>query len=161
MIQSYIPSIGKHQITGAVASHGEATTPTLAQLQELANVIMDLPSYQLDKTVVSGATLKWVGEALSPVGVSLSEVMPISKASLYRQYQKDDIDTPLKDHLVSLLRIIDKGLHTWEDEEDLREWLHARIENMGNRRPVDLLSLETGRREVELALDRIDYGLYG
>jgi uncharacterized protein (DUF2384 family) len=57
--------------------------------------------------------------------------------------------------------LVNKGIHTFVDWSEFRDWLFSRVENLADRRPIDLLSLQTGRYEVELALDRIEYGLYG
>lgn len=133
----------------------------LSSVEDIANKITSVPSYQLKDIVIAGATLKWLHETLKSFEVGLDEVLSTSQASLYRQFKKEDIDLPLKDHLVSLLRIMQKGITAFEDEEDFKQWLGSTIENLGNRRPLDLLSLETGRREVEQALDRIEYGVYG
>ena len=154
-------TIGSQQVPLQTGTATLTTDHSLLRLQKVAALLLDLPSYALNETVIPGSTLKWIGETLSQWGIHLGSVLPVSTASLYRQYKKDDIDTVLKDHLVSLLRIVAQGLRTWEDEQQLREWLYSRIENLGNQRPIDLLSLETGRREVEQALDRIEYGLYG
>ena len=130
-------------------------------MHDIASKITSVPSYQLNDMVIAGASLKWIHEALKSFDVGLAEVLDTSQASLYRQFKKEDIDIQFKDHLVSLMRIIQKGVYAFEDEEDFKQWLVSKIENLGNRRPVDLLTLETGRREVEQALDRIEYGVYG
>ena len=153
--------IGDQQIPADITSPSQIAEHSISRLQMVMDLMTDLPSYDLNETTIPGSTLKWIGEALSPLGISLVSVLPVSTASLYRQYKKEDIDTSLKDHLISLLRIVKQGLHTWENERQLHEWLYARVENLGNRRPIDLLHLETGRREVEQALDRIEDGLYG
>nr|WKN34516.1 DUF2384 domain-containing protein [Tunicatimonas sp. TK19036] len=154
-------TVGDQQIPAYTAADSWTSENSLLRLQKVTALLMDLPSYDLSETTIPGSTLKWIVEALSPLGINLVSVLPVSSASLYRQYKKEDIDTSLKDHLISLLRIVDQGLQTWENEQQLQEWLNARIENLGNRRPIDLLHLETGRREVEQALARIEYGLYG
>lgn len=130
-------------------------------VEDIASKITTVPSYQLKEVVIAGTTLKWLHEILKNFEVELEEVLSTSQASLYRQFKKEDIDLPLKDHLVSVLRIMQKGVQAFEDEGDFKQWLVSKIENLGNRRPLDLLSLETGRREVEQALDRIEYGVYG
>lgn len=132
-----------------------------ASIGDIAIKITSVPSYQLKDVVIAGTTLKWVHESLKSFDVGLEEVLDTSQASLYRQFKKEDIDVQFKDHLVSLMRIMQKGVHAFEDEEDFKQWLVSKIENLGNRRPVDLLTLETGRREVEQALGRIEYGVYG
>lgn len=130
-------------------------------MHDIASKITAVPSYHLNDMIIAGASLKRIHEGLKSFEVGLAEVLDTSQASLYRQFKKEDIDIQFKDHLVSLMRIIQKGVHAFEDEEDFKQWLLSKIENLGNRRPVDLLTLETGRREVEQALDRIEYGIYG
>lgn len=142
-------------------STGVAIGNQYASMHDIASKISSVPSYQLNDMVIAGASLKWIHDTLKSFDVGLAEVLNTSQASLYRQFKKEDIDIQFKDHLVSLMRIIQKGVYAFEDEEDFKQWLVSKIENLGNRRPVDLLTLETGRREVEQALNRIEYGVYG
>ena len=143
-----------------------ATLPTLKvsdedTISQIGYTLSNIPSYELGSTVISGHALKLIGERLKSFGIELERVLPVSKAGLYRQFKKGDIDLPLKDNLVGVTQILNKGIEAFEDRQDFQEWLVSRIENMGNRRPLDLLSLQTGRREVERALERIEYGVYG
>lgn len=127
----------------------------------LLEKVSSVPSYKLDQLVIDGGKLKGAAEYLRGYEVTLEEVLGTSQASLYREYKKEDIGIHFKDHLVNLLRIFEKGAKAFENEDDFRVWLTSRIENLGNQRPVDLLFLESGRREVEQAIDRIEYGVYG
>ena len=130
-------------------------------LKIIYDALFNVPSYELAFTPVSGATLKFIGNLLKTLDVHLSQVLPVSQAGLYRQYKKVDVDLVVKDSLVELVRLMLKGVEAFGDWEDFHEWLNARIENLGNRRPLDLLALQTGRREVEQTLERIEYGVYG
>jgi putative toxin-antitoxin system antitoxin component (TIGR02293 family) len=129
--------------------------------KKLASSFSNIHSHDLDKIVITGDALKAIAEALKSFGLKLEELLDASQSTLYREYKKDDIDIAHKDHLVSIMRVMEKGIQAFEDEDDFNDWLNAKIENLGHRRPIEMLHLETGRREVEQALDRIEYGIYG
>lgn len=129
--------------------------------RSLFEKVSSVPSYRLDQLVIDGGKLKGAAEYLKGYEIVLEEVLGTSQASLYREYKKEDIGIHFKDNLVNLLRIFEKGVQAFENEDDFRNWLTSRVENLGNQRPVDLLFLESGRREVEQAIDRIEYGVYG
>lgn len=129
--------------------------------KKLASSFSSIHSHDLDKTVITGDALKGIAEALKHFDLKLEELLDASQSTLYREYKKDDIDITHKDHLVSIMRVMEKGIQAFEDEDDFNDWLNAKIENLGYRKPIEMLHLETGRREVEQALDRIEYGIYG
>ncbi|MEK6482507.1 antitoxin Xre/MbcA/ParS toxin-binding domain-containing protein [Catalinimonas sp. 4WD22] len=129
--------------------------------KKLASSFSGIHSHDLDKTIITGDALNGIAEALKTFDLKLEELLDASQSTLYREYKKDDIDIAHKDHLVSIMRVMEKGLQAFEDEDDFNDWLNAKIENLGDRKPIEMLHLETGRREVEQALDRIEYGVYG
>jgi len=130
-------------------------------LEHTSQVLSSIPSYALPNTIISGRALKYIVDNLKKLGIKLDQTLNASNATLYRQFKKENIDIDVKDNLVSLMRIMEKGIRAFESEENFKEWLVSKIENLGRLRPIDLLSLETGRREVEEAIDRIEYGVYG
>ena len=130
-------------------------------ISQVSHTLSTIPSYELASTVVSGHALKLIGERLKSFGIEPHQVLPVSKAGLYRQFKKENIDLSLKDTLVGIIQMLNKGIEAFGNQQDFQEWLLSRIENLGNRRPLDLISLQTGRREVEQALERIEYGVYG
>lgn len=111
--------------------------------------------------MLSGSTFKLIYTFYKRLGISLDQVLPVSQAGLYRQFTKQDVDLALKDNLVGIVRLVNKGIETFVDWTHFREWLFSRVDTLASQRPIDLLALQTGRYEVELALDRIEYGLYG
>jgi len=171
-LKTYLFSIGKRKILELrksdklfqqLVDKSVAEDPAMYQsfLLEDSFILSSIPSYNLRNTVIPGRNLKIIGEFLKIFNLKLNNVLGTSIATLYREFKKDDIDLVFKDHLVSIMRIMDKGIKAFDDNNDFKEWLWAKVENLGNRRPIDLLELETGRREVEDAIDRIEYGVYG
>ena len=145
----------------STASASRISVSSKDTINQIGYTLADIPSYELKNVTISGHALKLIGERLKGFDIELDQILPISKAGLYRQFKKDDIDLVLKDNLVGITQILNKGVAAFGDQPDFQEWLVSRIENLGNRRPLDLLALQTGRREVERALDRIEYGVYG
>ena len=139
----------------------KALQDSSSSFRSLAQEMAAVPSYRLEKVVIEGSKLKGAADYLKSYEILLEEVLGASQASLYREYKKADIGIHFKDNLISLLRIFEKGVQAFEIEDDFRHWLTSRVENLGNQRPMDLLSLESGRREVEQAIDRVEYGVYG
>lgn len=138
-----------------------ADTSAVDKLRAINHALTGIPSYSLSPTLLSGPTLKLIYTSYKNLGIDLDTILPVSQAGLYRQFAKPDVDLSLKDSLVSVIRLVNKGMDTFVEWPDFKEWLFSRVENLANRRPIDLLALQTGRYEVELALDRIEYGLYG
>jgi len=126
-----------------------------------ARLFNEIPSYQLEQFKVSGKSLKLIGEHLKIFGIRLEDVFDQSIASIYRQFKKDDIDLEYKDQILVVLKLVEKGIGAFEDAALFRSWLVAEVENLGGNRPLDLLHLEVGRREVEQILDQIEYGVFG
>ena len=131
------------------------------KLQAINDMLGGMASYELAPTQLSGTTLKLIYSFYKALGIDLERLLPISKAGLYRQFKQEDVDLSLKDSLVSIVRVVNKGIHTFVVWEHFQEWLFSRVENLKGMRPIDLLALQTGRREVEQTLDRIEYGVYG
>lgn len=150
------------EISKVLAStHSSGLEEPGVSFKKLASSFSNIHSHDLDKIVITGEALKSIAEALKSFDLKLEELLDASQSTLYREYKKDDIDIAHKDHLVSVMRVMEKGIQAFEDEDDFNDWLNARIENLGHRKPIDMLHLETGRREIEQALDRIEYGVYG
>lgn len=118
--------------------------------------LYSIPSYALESTVISGLQLKEIRDSFKEFDIDLAEILPTSPANLYRQFKKKDINLTFKDSLVSLMRLMRKGKNAFENEEDFKDWLTSKVENLANRSPIDFLHLENGLREVEEAIDRIE-----
>ncbi|WKN41515.1 MbcA/ParS/Xre antitoxin family protein [Tunicatimonas pelagia] len=131
------------------------------KLATVNTALLDIPSYELDPTPLSGSTLKIIYLIYKELGIDLNTILPISQARLYRQFHKEDVDLAIKDSLITIARLVDKGLTTFGEWSRFQEWLYGRVENLAGRRPIDLVALQTGRYEVSQTLERIEYGLYG
>lgn len=58
-----------------------------------------------------------------------------------------------------LARVIAAAEHTWNDQEDAREWLTKPHPELGKRTPLESAMTELGARRVEDLLDRLFYGI--
>jgi len=64
--------------------------------------------------------------------------------------------------LVDFATLWKKGLVAFDNDDTmLSEWITSRNSNLGNIKPVELLSTRVGRRELEKAFNRIEYSTYG
>lgn len=76
--------------------------------------------------------------------------------------EQKPLDLRLLDILSSFLKVWQKGLRTFDNnEEDLITFINTPNTNLGGAKPIDLMEMETGRNDVSKALDRIEYGIYG
>jgi putative toxin-antitoxin system antitoxin component (TIGR02293 family) len=95
--------------------------------------------------------------------IRAARILGISKSKYYQMHsEQKPLDLRLLDILSSFLKVWQKGLRTFDNnEEDLITFLNTPNTNLGGSKPIDLLEMETGRNEVSKALDRIEYGIYG
>ena len=92
----------------------------------------------------------------------MMKALGMKKSYFYAIRQGGSLKDREKDALIAISQILEKGKGVFDgSEEDLQSFLHTPNENLGNIRPVELLETEIGRKELNKALDRIDYGIYG
>jgi putative toxin-antitoxin system antitoxin component (TIGR02293 family) len=58
-----------------------------------------------------------------------------------------------------LARVIAAAETVWDDQNDAREWLLKPHPELGDRAPIECALTELGARQVEVLLDRLQYGL--
>jgi putative toxin-antitoxin system antitoxin component (TIGR02293 family) len=62
------------------------------------------------------------------------------------------IDIPTKD------QILERTTHLWMESDLAQKWLHSPIPALDERRPIDLVETEAGRRELLPILERLEIG---
>ncbi|MEN8248885.1 MAG: hypothetical protein ABFS32_08130 [Bacteroidota bacterium] len=92
----------------------------------------------------------------------MAGIMGISMSKYYDLLKSKDIGSDNIDALADFATFWQKGLDAFdEDVSLLKEWLESRNENLGNIKPIELLSSRVGRRILESAFLRIEYSTYG
>lgn len=64
------------------------------------------------------------------------------------------------DALARLIRVVAHARDTFERNDIADEWLRSPNPALGNRIPIEMARTDTGAREVEAVLTRIEYGVY-
>ena len=128
----------------------------------LLSVLYNLSFSELGDIHFSGKKLLEVQEQTALNAQDLAGIIGVSKSKYYELLQMDDVGTKNIDALADFAALWKKGVGAFDDDNSLlNEWLVTRNINLGNIRPVELLSSRLGRRELEKAFLRIEYSTYG
>ncbi len=94
---------------------------------------------------------------------ALASVLGISRSKLYNLLKDgESLEPKYKPTFVMTVKLWEKGLTAFDgDKQSFEMWLKLPNTNLGNIAPFELLSNEPGRRELEKALDRIEFSVYG
>ena len=93
---------------------------------------------------------------------AIAGVVGVSKSKYYELAQLKDLGFKNIDALADFATLWQKGIEAFDGDKDLlNEWLEMRNENLGNIKPIELLSSRIGRRDLEKAFLRIEYSTYG
>jgi putative toxin-antitoxin system antitoxin component (TIGR02293 family) len=78
---------------------------------------------------------------------------------LHRRQRSGRLTADESDKAVRFARLFGKAVETLEDKEAARRWLSSPQIGLGGALPLDYAETETGAREVENLLTRIEYGV--
>jgi putative toxin-antitoxin system antitoxin component (TIGR02293 family) len=126
-----------------------------------ANQLISASASDLENLQIPGYFVKQLESATDLDAIQLASILGMSKSKYYRVLKEEVLELNEVDVLASLLKLWKMGINAFDQiAEDFDEFLNTTNTNLG-RKPIDLLKTENGRREVEKALGRIEYGLYG
>ena len=92
---------------------------------------------------------------------SLAKLVGISERTLSRRLAKgESLSAEESDRTVRVARVVAKAMDTLGTREKAAHWLQASNLALGGSVPLEMLDTDTGVREVEAILYRIDYGIY-
>ena len=144
------------------SGHSEAKEPMIAYQAPLMNALTYMSYRDIHEMRLSGQSLVDIQNQTSLSAQDLAGILGVSKSKYYELIQLDDLGSKDIDALADFATLWQKGLEAFDDEESLlNEWLGMRNENLGNIKPVDLLSSRVGRRALEKAFYRIEFSTYG
>lgn len=91
----------------------------------------------------------------------LAEILDVTTKTLSR-YQANDkpLSTQQKDRIEMVESILALGVRVLGDEGEMKNWLSRPVYSIDNKRPIDLIVSESGRRRVENVLLQIEGGAY-
>jgi len=136
--------------------------PMVAYGVSLLGLLYSLNFASLEETRLPGSSIVELQKQTKLSPQEMASVVGVSKSKYYELVQLKDIGTKNLDALVDFATLWKKGLTAFdEDAEMLTEWISLRNSNLGNIKPVELLSTRVGRRALEKAFNRIEYSTYG
>jgi putative toxin-antitoxin system antitoxin component (TIGR02293 family) len=89
----------------------------------------------------------------------LAELVGISAPTFFRRRRAKRFTTDESDHIMRFARLWSLALDVFGNETGARTWLKEEAFGLGGRIPLQVAKTETGAREVETLLHRIDYGV--
>lgn len=104
--------------------------------------------------------LKTLQDTLDLPFEKLAAKLCISRSTLQRRKAAGRLSPDESDKVIRFSRLLEHATAVFGDVERGRTWLKHPQVGLGGAVPLDYASTETGAREVEDLLGRIDYGVY-
>ena len=146
----------------AVAYSAGTSCMSLQHFFEYYMQLVKSTAMELRDLSVVGSFLELLQKATEIRGEVMADIIGVSKSTYYRLLKDDTLDSHAVDAVASFSKLWHYGLLVFDkDVVSFKAWLHTQNENLGSIKPLQLLQSENGRREVEKALDRIEYSVYG
>ena len=105
------------------------------------------------------AEVEFLAETLGVTLAEFAELLGVSQPTFFRRRKQKRFTPDESDHIMRFARLWSMSLETFEDEEGARAWLKSPAMGLKGQVPLDVAKTETGAREVEALLQRIDYGI--
>ena len=143
-------------------SKNKAKEPMVAFQAPLMSALTHMSYHDIHEMRLSGRSLVDIQKQTSLSAQDIAGVVGVSKSKYYELVQMDDLSSKNIDALADFATLWQKGIDAFDgDDSLLYEWMETRNENLGNIKPVELLSSRVGRRALEKAYNRIEYSTYG
>ena len=104
--------------------------------------------------------LKTLQDTLHLPFEKLAAKLCISRSTLQRRKTAGRLSPDESDKVVRFSQLLRHATEVFGDAERARAWLKHPQVGLGGAVPLDYASTETGAREVDNLLGRIDYGIY-
>lgn len=96
------------------------------------------------------------------LGLTLAEfakMLGISQPTFFRRRKQKRFPLAESDHIMRYARLWSLATQVFENEPGARAWLKEKAIGLGGRVPLEVARSETGAHEVEVLLQRIDFGI--
>ena len=144
-------------------NHGQKARMKTATLEKDTAAGKSLHPTELIQRIQKGlrfSELKTLQDTLELPFEKLAAKLCISRSTLQRRKATGRLTPDESDKVVRFSRLLRHATTVFGDVERARAWLkHPQI-GLGGEVPLDYATTETGAREVENLLGRIDYGVY-
>jgi len=104
--------------------------------------------------------LKTLQDSLNLPFEKLAAKLCISRSTLQRRKAAGRLSPDESDKVIRFSRLLRHATAVFGDAEKARKWLKHSQVGLGGAVPLDYASTETGAREVENLLGRIEYSVY-
>jgi putative toxin-antitoxin system antitoxin component (TIGR02293 family) len=111
----------------------------------------------------AGLPVRELEDLQASLNLPMEKLVPklgMSRATFHRRKATGKLDQAESDRVVRFARLMGKAVEVMESEEHARQWLASPQFGLGGAVPLDYAETETGAREVEDLLGRIEYGVY-
>ncbi len=140
----------------------EPLVPYLPMIATPLNRLQNMSMQDIAYSNFSGETLVDIQKQTSLSPNAIAGVVGVSKSKYYDLVKLKHLDAKNIDALADFATLWQKGIDAFDGDKGLlNEWLEMRNENLGNIKPIELLSSRIGRRDLEKAFLRIEYSTYG
>ena len=121
-------------------------------------------SLQIIDSIEKGLSYSVLGNLAKQFGLAfndLREIIGISERTLIRRKQENKLTKSESDRLVSVGRMLKQASELFENDNlKARQWLYSANRALGGRTPIELAQTETGLREVENLIIRLEHGVF-
>src|SRR6059036_4293017 len=104
--------------------------------------------------------LKVLQDSIDMPFEQLAAKLSISRSTLQRRKAAGRLSPDESDRVMRYSRLLHQATEFFGDIEKARAWLKHPQYGLGGAVPLDYATTETGAREVDNLLGRIDYGVY-
>jgi putative toxin-antitoxin system antitoxin component (TIGR02293 family) len=115
---------------------------------------------ELSRTGIKKSTLK---SLVGYFGISMekmSTLLHMSHRNLQRKDEDELLDTLKSEKVLELAAFAKRGIDVTGSEEAFKQWLHAPILALGNKKPIDYLDTSFGMQMALKVLGRLEQGVF-
>ena len=109
------------------------------------------------RTGLSGAVVKQTVDVIGYRDLVV-QLVGTTSANLHRIYRRKVLSQAQSEALLDTLRVFGRAESVFAGLVPAREWLETALPALGGQRPIDLCNTFEGRRLVQDAIRRIEYG---
>ncbi len=106
------------------------------------------------------SALEALAKSLEIPTEEVSRIFSIPVRTLMRRKKSHRLTAEESDRLARVARVLAHAVDTLETREAAVDWLKSPIPALGGATPLSLLDTDTGIREVQRILGRIDHGVF-
>jgi putative toxin-antitoxin system antitoxin component (TIGR02293 family) len=120
-------------------------------------------AFAIHKAIMDGISISVVDALKNELNFNdneMADVLGTSQSTLLRwRKSHKDLDIPASERLVRFARILEIATAVLDDKLRAWSWLKRPQFGLGGKVPIELMKSETGAREVENLLMRIEHGV--